>query len=467
MAPIPKKLCVVLHIVAICLLTLDMVPAACGSGQDVDLWAVVLSNSSSRGAAYSSWEFRGDFGMFDLYIVKKSGDTGIVVDTKTPPATSLFSVKANEAVWVAEIPKSVHDPESYIENVRKLVTSQKSVWVTAQVGSTLIIAGDLWKISPSLPKTLTTIAVSPSEVVRPDEGALKGLRNLSSFPKAGVSVPIIEECVREVSPTALMDVVTHLSTYHSRLSTSGGAVEAEAWITGEMIRYGYQVETFPFRDNFSSVVVATKTGSKYPDQLVIAGAHYDSRARSTTDPSQRAPGADDNGSGSSAMLEIARVLAENDVEFEYTHMLCFFSGEEQGLLGSRAYAKHLADQGADVVAMFNADMIGYKLPGTEVTLGMKDRYISDWLLAAANGYSLTYVPGVKVGSSSSCCSDHQSFTENGFPAIGFFENTGSASDYPHYHSETDLPQYIDKDNFVALTQAVLASVMSFAVPVTD
>lgn len=64
------------------------------------------------------------------------------------------------------------------------------------------------------------------------------VRNMSSFPKAGVSIPIIEECVRDISPTSLMDLVTHLSSYHSRLSTSGGALDAEAWITSEMIRFG-------------------------------------------------------------------------------------------------------------------------------------------------------------------------------------------------------------------------------------
>ena len=48
------------------------------------------------------------------------------------------------------------------------------------------------------------------------------------------------------------------------------------------------------------------------------------------------------------------------------------------LLGSRAWAKELADTGVQVVAMFNADMLGWKLPGTAPTLGMKDRYIADW-----------------------------------------------------------------------------------------
>ena len=57
--------------------------------------------------------------------------------------------------------------------------------------------------------------------------------------------------------------------------------------------------------------------------------------------------------------------------------------------------------------MFNADMLGWRLPNTEMTLGMKDRYVADWLLTIANGITEQYVPGIKAGSSASCCSDHQ------------------------------------------------------------
>jgi len=160
---------------------------------------------------------------------------------------------------------------------------------------------------------------------------------------------------------------------------------------------------------------------------------------------------------------MARVIAK--IDFEYTIQLILFSGVEQGLVGSRAYAKNLADNGATVVAMFNADMLGWRLPGTVLTLGMKDRFVADWLLAIANGITEMYVPGIKVGVSSSCCSDHQSFTENGFPAIGYFENEGGASDYPHYHQSTDLPEYVDMDNVHLCSKAVLAALMTFAVPV--
>ena len=89
-----------------------------------------------------------------------------------------------------------------------------------------------------------------------------------------------------------------------------------------------------------------------------------------------------------------------------------FVSPHAGLLGSEAYAKHLKDTNADVIAMFNGDMLGYvlassdchvsqadpfawtrsyTLPNKPITLGMKDRYISDWLLQVSNDLTSLYV----------------------------------------------------------------------------
>ena len=103
-------------------------------------------------------------------------------------------------------------------------------------------------------------------------------------------------------------------------------------------------------------------GAEEPDTIVVVGAHYDSRSTMSTSPTQRAPGADDNGSGSSALLEFARIIQESGVVFRHTLRLCLFTGEEQGLVGSRALAARYAEAGEDVIGMFNTDMIGYKPP---------------------------------------------------------------------------------------------------------
>ena len=91
-------------------------------------------------------------------------------------------------------------------------------------------------------------------------------------------------------------------------------------------------------------VLARKEGTLYPDQHCILSAHYDSFSWTTSQV--RAPGADDNASGVAAVLEAARVLSACD--FPHSLLFLFFAGEEQGLVGSRAYAAEAASRGMKI-----------------------------------------------------------------------------------------------------------------------
>ncbi len=110
-------------------------------------------------------------------------------------------------------------------------------------------------------------------------------------------------------------------------------------------------------------------------------------------------------------------------------------------------------------------VVGYTLPNqTSIIVGMKDRYSTGWLLEFVNSLTQAYVPSLGVGSSPSCCSDHQSFFEQGYPAVGYFENPYTASDYPHYHKSTDLPQYINWRQLHLIVQAIAAAAATLALP---
>jgi len=179
----------------------------------------------------------------------------------------------------------------------------------------------------------------------------------------------------------------------------------------------------------------------------------------------KAPGADDNGSGTSAIVELARVMTTSNLSYIYTVRFVLFSGEEQGLLGSEAYAQSLVDEDASIIAMFNADMLGYRIPGNPIEMGMKDMYITEWLLSLSFAVSELYVPDMPVKKSSSCCSDYRSFWELGFPAIGYFENPTAASNYPDYHKSTDVIANVNFEQMQKETGALLAMVMTMAVPI--
>lgn len=81
-----------------------------------------------------------------------------------------------------------------------------------------------------------------------------------------------------------------------------------------------------------------------------------------------APGGDDDASGTSLLLSIARALQKSSIDFKSDVVLAAFSGEEQGLLGSSYYAQLLFEQNEDVKLMIQSDMLGYRKPGEPVRL---------------------------------------------------------------------------------------------------
>ncbi len=116
--------------------------------------------------------------------------------------------------------------------------------------------------------------------------------------------------------------------------------------------YGWDVELHPFNYSGSTYynVVATKLGTTSPDEVYIVGAHYDSVNN---------PGADDNASGVALILETARVLGQYDSDA--TIRLIAFDREEQGLVGSTAYAGD--HQNDDIQAVLSCDMVAYSPDG--------------------------------------------------------------------------------------------------------
>lgn len=104
-------------------------------------------------------------------------------------------------------------------------------------------------------------------------------------------------------------------------------------------------------------VVVTLPGRKNPEEIYLVIAHYDSI---TEQAEIAAPGADDNGTGTAAAIEIARVLKE--ISLNSTVKIVFFSNEEQGRLGSKHFAKKARSENQDIRGTINLDVIGYNDP---------------------------------------------------------------------------------------------------------
>ena len=102
-------------------------------------------------------------------------------------------------------------------------------------------------------------------------------------------------------------------------------------------------------------VICKKNGIN--SKCILICAHYDSRIKNLGDSVSLSPGANDNASGVSAVLEIVRIL--NKMDLEYSLLFALFSGEEQGLLGSKNYAKFVKENDIVIFRLINLDMIGY------------------------------------------------------------------------------------------------------------
>ncbi len=189
-------------------------------------------------------------------------------------------------------------------------------------------------------------------------------------------------------------------------------------------------------------------------QAVIFGAHYDhlglggSHSLSPQLAGQIHNGADDNASGTAAVLELARAAVANRSRFPRTLVFMAFAGEELGLLGSGHYVDHPTVPLAQTVAMINLDMVG-RAKGRVVVSGLDSSpsLKADVQQAATLG-GLEVRPfqeGAGVGSS-----DDTSFALKQIPAIGFFSGF-----HPDYHRPSDDADRIDADGAVRVVAVAL------------
>ncbi|HEV3085508.1 MAG TPA: M28 family peptidase [Gemmataceae bacterium] len=193
------------------------------------------------------------------------------------------------------------------------------------------------------------------------------------------------------------------------------------------------------------------------NETVVIGAHYDhlgyggfgSLARNAGRAIHH--GADDNGSGTTALMELARRLAQSSQGRRLVFIA--FSGEERGLLGSAYYCKNPVFSLKDTVAMVNMDMVGRLRPDKEdpskdklIVYGTGSAKSFDSLIDAVNARYGFKLKKIKTGMGPS---DQQSFYEKHIPVFFFFTD-----DHPDYHRPTDTADKINVPGMARITDMV-------------
>ncbi len=234
---------------------------------------------------------------------------------------------------------------------------------------------------------------------------------------------------------------------------------AKNWIVSQYQNFGYEdivLQDFILNGQVTHNIVVTKLGTKYPDKYIIVDGHYDSI---------NGPGANDNGSGTMTLLEIARLL--KDVETEYSIKFIHFTAEEIGLIGSQNYVSNVAiPQNLDIELVLNIDEVGgVKGKNNNTIVCERDESSPSINNQASNNYTnqMATIFGLytdlqtKIAHAYS--SDYMPFQSAGYVITGLFE--GNESPYPH--SPSDTIENMDLDYLNNVIKGALASVLHFAV----
>ena len=235
--------------------------------------------------------------------------------------------------------------------------------------------------------------------------ALFGVRRAGSRCPASAQPPpthpLLRELARDVSADELRATDTRLVAFGTRHSLSGqqsptrGIIPAQQWVKarfgeisaacGNCLTIDKPSEKFtaariptptPMMD-----VLAIQPGTTDPNRVIIIAGHLDSRVTDPMDSIHDAPGADDDGSGTSAVIEAARLLSRH--KFPTTLVYAVLTGEEQGLYGGTVLAHYARDHHWNVEADLNNDIIGNSLGGDGVVDKTHVRVFSEGTLDLA------------------------------------------------------------------------------------
>lgn len=270
----------------------------------------------------------------------------------------------------------------------------------------------------------------------------------------------------QVTQTNINTLLQEFASYGIKTTGSTANTNALNWLKTKYQSFGYDAsqiteDAFTYNGNTSKNLIITKTGTVYPNTYVIICAHYDT---------VNGPGVSDNGSGTSILLEAARIL--KDVPTEYSVKFIHFSGEEQGLVGSNHYVNNVVFSNnlrqLNLKVVFNIDQVGGQLGNTNDTINCEsDQTSAGGTANNAPSLAMTqqlancttlYSP-LQVNMSNAYASDYMPFENKGDVITGFYETERSNNE----HSGNDTYANIDPVYVFNVGKAAVGALQHFAV----
>jgi hypothetical protein len=264
---------------------------------------------------------------------------------------------------------------------------------------------------------------------------------------------LINSIIVNVSDTSIAGNIRGLEAFGTRHMSQPNRFAVANWIKDRFIAAGVTdvvLDSFQYGDLWQANVVATIPGIANPEREIIVGGHYDSQSYNVL----LAPGADDNASGTAAIIEMARVLKMTGYVPNVTLRFIAFAAEEVGLAGSDHYAALARAAGRKIVLMQNYDMIGHRL----TTQQDRDVYViwypgAEAMASLDSAMKRNYTTLTPVMSSAyRDQSDSWPFHVRGYKSVFTIEHDFS----PVYHSPGDYSTLLDFHYAAEIVQSGLA-----------
>jgi len=273
----------------------------------------------------------------------------------------------------------------------------------------------------------------------------------------GVQAQTVQSLIDQVNIDNMMLTVNEFTGEQSTEVNGNTVTILNRIATNNDIASDYLVQKFEAMDNITVEdqsfnangrnIIATQVGQTNPNDIYIICAHYDSVDNYC---------ADDNASGTAAILEIARILSTQCLDNTIKYAL--WDEEEFGLLGSNFYAGQAAANGDNILGVLNLDMMGYDgnddnkfdidVRDTANSIAMKDDIID-----ILNSY--TFNLEVVIVDPGTDASDHSSFWNNGFSAVLVGESWETNDQTPFYHSANDRANTLDPPYYLEIAKVVM------------
>lgn len=270
--------------------------------------------------------------------------------------------------------------------------------------------------------------------------------------------PYYQSIVANVSYDSIYQYLHKFETLGIKEPGTAALNNTKNWLLSKYTSYGYtdfQIDSFSQSGHELYNIIVTKTGTLYPNKYLIVDGHYDTYT---------GKGTNDNGSGVSVILEIARVI--KNIPTEYSVLFINFSAEEEGLIGSSHYVNNVVDQqNLQIRLVFNIDEVG----GIAGIVNNTVRCESDQSNPSSNNAtsaaftdSLTILTQLYSSLTTTITnaygSDYVPFQQNGEIITGFYEDNEST--FPH--SSNDLLMNLDTSYVYQVAKAATGATLYFA-----